>query len=156
MNYEMTSLYRNIIEEVSKSLELDKDETFIDINIIQDIKMAWTKKLKEYTSPPDRDSLYYSNVSSSYNPSEFKSMKRLMAEEVERGREVEARSTVSDDLSLTESDEIKEEHTNNYMMCLYEKVTKSKNKWRCAFKQGFINIGNTDFAFSTANGDLEW
>lgn len=43
-----------------------------------------------------------------------------------------------------------------YMMCLYVKVAKSKNKWKCNFKQGFINIDNDDIPFSSANGELDW
>jgi hypothetical protein len=32
----------------------------------------------------------------------------------------------------------------------------SKGKWKCVFKQGFISIGNIDFVFSSAQGELEW
>lgn len=55
-----------------------------------------------------------------------------------------------------EDSEDSDRYYSNLMMCLYDKVSKSKNRWRCVLKQGFINIGNVDFAFNTAHGDLDW
>lgn len=49
-----------------------------------------------------------------------------------------------------------EEGIEYYMICLFVKVAKSKNKWKCSFKQGFLNIGADDLPFSTAVGELEW
>ncbi|KAI4291917.1 hypothetical protein PAPHI01_1191 [Pancytospora philotis] len=49
-----------------------------------------------------------------------------------------------------------EKGINSYMMCLFVKVAKSKNKWKCNFKQGFINVDNNDIPFSVATGELEW
>lgn len=49
-----------------------------------------------------------------------------------------------------------EKKKNCYMMCLFVKVVKIKNKWKCNFKQGFVNFNNDDIPFSTATGELEW
>lgn len=49
-----------------------------------------------------------------------------------------------------------EQNIGCYMMCLFVKVAKSKNKWKCSFKQGFINVDKMDIPFSNANGELEW
>lgn len=57
--------------------------------------------------------------------------------------------------SSDDSDDSDNKYTNN-MMCLYDKVTKSKTRWKCNLKQGFINIGTRDYAFNTAVGDLDW
>lgn len=54
------------------------------------------------------------------------------------------------------SDESIEPDCDNFLMCLYVKVTKSRNKWKCSFKDGFLNVGDLDFAFSTAHGELFW
>lgn len=48
------------------------------------------------------------------------------------------------------------EQTRNFMICLYEKVSKNKLKFRTQLKQGFINIGHEDYAFLSGNGDLDW
>lgn len=45
---------------------------------------------------------------------------------------------------------------SSYVVCLFAKVAKSKNKWKCSFKHGFILIDNMDIPFNTANGELEW
>jgi transcription initiation factor TFIIA large subunit len=52
--------------------------------------------------------------------------------------------------------DILEKNIKCYMMCLFIRVTKSKNKWKCTFKQGFINLGEGDIPFSNATGELEW
>ena len=49
-----------------------------------------------------------------------------------------------------------EQNIGCYMMCLFVKLAKSKNKWKCSFKQEFINVDKMDIPFSNANGELEW
>jgi len=49
-----------------------------------------------------------------------------------------------------------EEPTKNVMLCLFDKVTRVKDKRRCVLKHGFLSIGRTDYTFNIANGDLEW
>ncbi|ELA41662.1 uncharacterized protein VICG_01295 [Vittaforma corneae ATCC 50505] len=44
-----------------------------------------------------------------------------------------------------------------YMVCFFTKVTKTKTKWKCSFKNGFINLDNYDIPYSTATGEfLQW
>lgn len=64
----------------------------------------------------------------------------------------------SDDEDMPDDEDIDciEQNTGSYMVCLFIKVVKSKSKWKCSFKQGFINIDNDDIPFSTATGELEW
>lgn len=45
---------------------------------------------------------------------------------------------------------------DDIVLCLYEKVQRTRNRWRCSFKAGIAHIGNNDFAFNKANGDFEW
>jgi hypothetical protein len=62
------------------------------------------------------------------------------------------------DLSVSEvdSEEKLEMQHPNYMMCLYVKVDKNKFKWRVKLKQGFFNIGKSEYVFDSAQGDLTW
>lgn len=56
-----------------------------------------------------------------------------------------------------ESDAVDEdEEIDDLLLCLYEKVNRTRNKWKCNFKSGIAHIGGHDFAFSKLNGDFEW
>jgi transcription initiation factor TFIIA large subunit len=42
------------------------------------------------------------------------------------------------------------------VLCMYEKVHRTKNKWKCQLKDGVISIAGKDWVFSKANGEFEW
>lgn len=42
------------------------------------------------------------------------------------------------------------------VLCMYEKVHRTKNKWKCQLKDGVISISGKDWVFSKANGEFEW
>jgi transcription initiation factor TFIIA large subunit len=42
------------------------------------------------------------------------------------------------------------------VLCMYEKVHRTKNKWKCQLKDGVITIKGKDWVFSKANGEFEW
>lgn len=140
MNYEITRIYRAIIEDVIKSLENESLYTNIDISVIEDLKSEWLDKINEYTDLTKINELRES-ISVSVDENGY----------IERKKD-----DVIDEDYLGSSSSVNDDSGDNYLMCLYVKVTKSKNKWKCSFKDGFINIGPLDFAFSTAQGDLYW
>ncbi|EPR77751.1 Transcription factor TFIIA complex subunit Toa1 [Spraguea lophii 42_110] len=149
MNYEMSRIYRDIIDEVCRSLESDATELYFDSNTIADLKKTWTQKLKGYIEKgmvEDNTPKFYGHIP----------LKGFMT----RGN-AGAHNVNSPNKNLPECEDSSEEQElenmyNNNMICLYEKVSKTKNKWRCTFKHGFINLGNRDYAFNSAIGELEW
>lgn len=42
------------------------------------------------------------------------------------------------------------------VLCLYDKVQRTKNKWKCVLKDGVVSVNGRDFAFNKANGEFEW
>ena len=46
--------------------------------------------------------------------------------------------------------------TDNIVLCLFDKVTKTKSKWRCSLKDGIMHLNGTDYAFHRATGEFEW
>ena len=48
MNYEITRVYRTIIEDVIKSLENESLYTNIDISVIDDLKSDWLDKINSF------------------------------------------------------------------------------------------------------------
>ncbi|SAL97246.1 hypothetical protein [Absidia glauca] len=48
------------------------------------------------------------------------------------------------------------EEVENIILCLYDKVTRTKNKWKCVLRDGIMLVNGRDYLFSRANGDFEW
>ncbi|XP_058799713.1 transcription initiation factor IIA subunit 1 [Phymastichus coffea] len=46
--------------------------------------------------------------------------------------------------------------TENVVVCQYDKITRSRNKWKFYLKDGIMNLSGKDFVFQKANGDAEW
>ncbi|KAI9579283.1 hypothetical protein GQX74_004755, partial [Glossina fuscipes] len=46
--------------------------------------------------------------------------------------------------------------TENVIVCQYDKITRSRNKWKFYLKDGIMNIGGKDYVFQKSNGDAEW
>lgn len=44
----------------------------------------------------------------------------------------------------------------NIMLCLYDRVQRVRNRWKCSLKDGLMNINGKDYVFQKANGDSEW
>ncbi|KAI9594781.1 transcription factor IIA, alpha/beta subunit-domain-containing protein [Syncephalis fuscata] len=49
-----------------------------------------------------------------------------------------------------------DEDTPNIILCQYEKVARTKNKWKCVLKDGVMTMDGRDYVFHRANGDFEW
>ncbi|KAH3902259.1 related to Transcription initiation factor IIA large subunit [Saccharomycodes ludwigii] len=44
----------------------------------------------------------------------------------------------------------------NIILCLYDKVGRVRNKWKCTLRDGLASIDGKDYAFQKANGECEW
>lgn len=140
MNYEITRVYRAVIDDVTRSLEEESVYTNIESSVIEELRRAWFERISEYT-----------------DLTKINELKESVAVHIDENGYIERNDDSNMDESISDSSEsVYDEACDNYLMCLYVKVTKSKNKWKCSLKDGFINIGPLDFAFSTAQGDLYW
>lgn len=54
------------------------------------------------------------------------------------------------------SDEEGDDAEGMIILCLYEKVLRVKNKWKCNLKDGIANINGKDYAFAKGTGESEW
>lgn len=63
---------------------------------------------------------------------------------------------------LNSGDDVSEEdlaemfETDNVVVCQYDKVTRSRNKWKFYLKDGIMNLGGKDYVFQKSSGDAEW
>uniref|UniRef100_A0A8C6JLY4 Uncharacterized protein n=2 Tax=Melopsittacus undulatus TaxID=13146 RepID=A0A8C6JLY4_MELUD len=46
--------------------------------------------------------------------------------------------------------------TNNLIVCQYDKIHRSKNRWKFFLKHGVMSFDGKDYIFSKAIGDAEW
>ncbi|KAI5189421.1 hypothetical protein NEMIN01_0484 [Nematocida minor] len=179
MSNEVPRVYREIIEEVIRNTTDDNYRIGMDRAVLDEIKNTWIAKICEYTdigeykirhnynpNNPGVDGYYnggypYSDYGYSreypyyYQDKEEKDHSEDQydggAGDTHNEEELD-----SNDLSESDCDIESEEPTKNVMLCLFDKVTRVKDKRRCTLKHGFLTIGRTDYTFNVANGDLEW
>jgi hypothetical protein len=81
-------------------------------------------------------------------------------EENEEGEEEEQENEGGNEESLNSgldsSGDEEQEVFENLVVCLYDKVTRAKNKWRCVLKEGVMHLDRKDYVFQKATGEFEW
>ncbi|RKF75512.1 Transcription initiation factor IIA large subunit [Golovinomyces cichoracearum] len=53
-------------------------------------------------------------------------------------------------------DEEEEDGMGHIMLCMYDKVQRVKNKWKCVMKDGVLTVNNKEYVFHKASGEYEW
>ncbi|XP_061889821.1 transcription initiation factor IIA subunit 1 isoform X1 [Entelurus aequoreus] len=82
-------------------------------------------------------------------------------EEEEKEKEAGEEGQVEEE-SLNSGDDVSDEEdqelfdTENVVVCQYDKIHRSKNKWKFHLKDGIMNLNGRDYVFSKAIGDAEW
>jgi transcription initiation factor TFIIA large subunit len=62
-----------------------------------------------------------------------------------------------DDDDVDDADQGDEEPaTNHLVLAQFDKVTRSKNKWKCTLKDGIMHLNNRDILFVKATGEFEF
>ena len=126
--------YYEIIDEVGNMLEKEGALYDIDREMIYSIQKEWIKNLEIMKSEPVMNAVEdLKSPDGSFSGDEL------------------------DPMSEEEYLDKLEKQIGVYMVCFFTKVTKTKTKWKCSFKHGFINIDSHDIPYSTANGEfLQW
>ncbi|KAH8406981.1 hypothetical protein KR222_002960, partial [Zaprionus bogoriensis] len=57
---------------------------------------------------------------------------------------------------VTDEDSAEVFDTDNVIVCQYDKITRSRNKWKFYLKDGIMNMRGKDYVFQKSNGDAEW
>ncbi|KAF8925942.1 transcription factor IIA, alpha/beta subunit [Dissophora ornata] len=57
---------------------------------------------------------------------------------------------------LDDSDGDMDDESDNIVLCQYDKVSRTKSKWKCVLKDGVMLINGRDYLFGRAAGDFEW
>ncbi len=61
-----------------------------------------------------------------------------------------------EELSADETDEDEESDIKNIVLAQFEKVSRSRNKWKCTLKDGVMHIDGREYLFSTAFGEMHF
>lgn len=75
-------------------------------------------------------------------------------QEVDEGGPEEEPLNSEDD--VTDEDPADLFDTENVVVCQYDKITRSRNKWKFHLKDGIMNLNGEDYLFQKASGDAEW
>lgn len=142
-------VYYEIIDEVCNKLNEEGPLYDIDRSTIYALQTEWIKNIESIQNEEPINNTVKFISTRAKQPA---APRRADGSSSTGGLEEELESECA---SEDEIDNI-EQNIGCYMMCLFVKVAKSKNKWKCNFKQGFINVDNDDIPFSTATGELEW
>ncbi|KMV66469.1 transcription initiation factor IIA large chain [Encephalitozoon cuniculi EcunIII-L] len=157
----MLKIYEDIINEVISRLEQVEDEVSIGKSAIHELRNEWRERLIEYTQSEwdgermrrrDSEQGYHGYERLSEGPAHAFGGKPTTAKDPGMFEDYGSSDVSSGDSEIIGT----KGSTGNCMVCLYVKVNMSKGKWKCTFKQGFISIGNIDFVFNSAQGELEW
>ncbi|XP_040992208.1 transcription initiation factor IIA large subunit-like [Juglans microcarpa x Juglans regia] len=62
----------------------------------------------------------------------------------------------NDDDDLDDVDEGEEQNTQHLVLAQFDKVTRTKSRWKCLLKDGIMHINNKDILFNKATGEFEF
>ncbi|ORY54835.1 transcription factor IIA, alpha/beta subunit [Pseudomassariella vexata] len=68
----------------------------------------------------------------------------------------EAINSDLDDSDDNLEDDDEDEDGGQIMLCMYDKVQRVKNKWKCVLKDGVLSVNGKDYVFHKATGEYEW
>ncbi|ERS99689.1 hypothetical protein HMPREF1624_03052 [Sporothrix schenckii ATCC 58251] len=67
---------------------------------------------------------------------------------------------INSDLDDPEDDREDEDDEDDVMgpimLCVYDKVQRVKNKWKCTLKDGVLTVNGKEYVFHKATGEYEW
>ncbi|XP_078412493.1 stonin-1 [Cetorhinus maximus] len=78
------------------------------------------------------------------------------------GSDEEPKEEIIEEDPLNSGDDVSEQEvpdlfdTENVIVCQYDKIHRSKNKWKFYLKDGIMTFNGRDYVFSKAVGDAEW
>lgn len=177
-NSDAAKLYNDIIDDVITESTQDFENNGIDEQTLQDLKRIWRENIAQ-TKVAKFPWIDHGDEQDEVNQDpEVKDENEKLAPNFELeidtthsklNKEVKRERTLasldSDDINSDLDDSDEDDHGSDedgdeaegmIIMCLYEKVLRVKNKWKCNLKDGIANINGKDYVFAKATGESEW
>ncbi|XP_043911260.1 stonin-1-like [Protopterus annectens] len=145
--------------------ELSREEHDTGIGIDDIIQIDGT-----YDSSSDDEAEFVQDVEDSeflgiINSEDLKALEEgddsSSSDDLSSSSEDDNESEVEED-PLNSGDDVSEQEvpdlfdTDNVIVCQYDKIHRSKNKWKFYLKDGVMSFGGKDYIFSKAIGEAEW
>lgn len=110
--------------------------------------------------PPSIEPLSYYPSASTHPPVVNQSLDHLYSSPPPKRRPNPNDDTIGSDLDDSEDEgdinsDVEDENMP-LMLCLYEKVHRTKNKWRATLNHGIVCIGGREWVFEKGSGEYEW
>nr|XP_029150831.1 transcription initiation factor IIA subunit 1 isoform X4 [Arachis hypogaea] len=61
-----------------------------------------------------------------------------------------------DDDDFDDLDQGEDQHTHHLVLAQFDKVTRTKSRWKCTLKDGIMHINNKDILFNKATGEFDF
>ncbi|KFV75250.1 Stonin-1 [Struthio camelus australis] len=126
-------------EEIAHTKDMEENE-FIGIIESEDLKVLEDEDEEE----EEGESLSNTESSSSSGENEEPQIDIVEEDPLNSG----------DDVSEQDTPDLFD--TDNVIVCQYDKIHRSKNKWKFYLKDGVMCFGGKDYVFAKAIGDAEW
>lgn len=62
----------------------------------------------------------------------------------------------NDDDDFDDVDQVEEQNTQHLVLAQFDKVTRTKSRWKCTLKDGIMHINNKDILFNKATGEFDF
>jgi hypothetical protein len=119
-----------------------------------------TRQPAPVPAPPTIEPLPYYSSASTHPPVLNASLNHLYPSPPPKRRPNPNEDTIGSDLDDSEDEgDINsdvEDDNMPLMLCLYEKVHRTKNKWRATMNHGIVCIDGREWVFEKGNGEYEW
>ncbi|PIA16684.1 transcription factor IIA, alpha/beta subunit [Coemansia reversa NRRL 1564] len=165
----VAAIYRYVIDDVVGNVQADFEGHGVDTSVLEELQRSWEAKIiqsrvadsnalarwqalrdaRRAAALPQVDGAEDGNEEDRNHPGNGLDV----APKIELPEDA-----INSDLddSDDEYDDEEGEETEHIILCQYDKVTRSKNKWKCVLRDGIMLINGRDFLFQKANGDFEW
>jgi hypothetical protein len=117
-------------------------------------------ELQQSRPAPSMDQMPYQIITDTHPPVLHPSLNHLYPSPTPKRRPDPNDDTIGSDLDDSEEeghiDSEDEDEDMPLMLCSYDKVHRTKNKWRANFSNGVVCINGREWVFEKGNGEYEW
>merc|ERR1711939_545040 len=162
-NQLVPAIYRRVIDDVVTNVRRDFDEHGVDEMILAELQRSWEQKLAASgPAAAGTSGDVKPNISEAGKSSEAAARQGSAAPPAAAEKSKSAPNADDDELGsdLDDSDDEAEgqeqEDGGDLVIALYDKVQRSKNKWKVSLKDGVISVNGREYLFSKCQGEFEW
>jgi len=161
---DVAPLYLQVIRNVVEGVRADFSTEQLDEAALDRLAKLWEQKVLESgflrSFDPETDTENKRNVCDVHEKQSFaaKSLIEDAAKAVEGKKVVNDDEVLSSDTDDTEEggDNDSDSKSLNLILAQFEKVARTKSKWKCTLKEGVMTLDNRDILFGRGTGEFNW